>query len=406
MGASVWGWAGRHKAATVGIGLVGVLAAIYLAFAGNGYGYYRRIAQAMLGGKLGLPVGTVPAGNLRDFSQYGDTLYYPMGVLPAAILVPAVAGMGVDFPQAVMVLALAAAIASLAYQLARRRSWSERDALWLAAGFLFSSPLAYLILRATVFDAYLAHLVSLACLLSALVEYNGRRRWWLMGMLVGLSAMSRPLTAGAAVFFWLAVTREPLLRAKKIFAFTLPLVCTLSLIAAYNFARFDNPWEAGYTYQLIDPATVQARQLGLISWRHVQRNFTRAFLAGPKLIFAEGSQNIPVFPYITFDGSGMSLLLTFPLLFLFFRTRWRTPDAGASLTAAAAIALPLLMTFAGGDHQFGYRFGFDYLPLLMYALVASRPQLGGFGRALIIVGAMTNAFLTAPALLHWPMSGG
>ncbi|MDO8559956.1 MAG: hypothetical protein Q7S23_02855, partial [bacterium] len=99
-------------------------------------------------------------------------------------------------------------------------------------------------------------------------------------------------------------------------------------------------------------------------------------------------------------------LLTFPLLFLLFRARWRNPDVGASLAAAAAIALPLLMTFAGGDHQFGYRFGFDYLPLLMFALIASLPQLGRSGRALIIVGALANAFLTVPALLHWPMPGG
>ncbi|MDO8559755.1 MAG: glycosyltransferase 87 family protein, partial [bacterium] len=311
MESTVWVWAGRHRAAACGIVLAGLLTATYLAVAGNGYGYYRHLAQAMLDGELGLPAETVPAGQLRDFSQYGDTLYYPMGVLPAAILMPAVAGMGVDFPQAVMVLALAASIAYLAYQLARRLSWSERDALWLSAGFLLSSPLAYLVLGSTVFDAYLAHLVSLACLLSALVEHLGRRRWWLTGVLVGLSAMSRPLTAGAAVFFWLAATREPSSRAKKILVFTVPLLAALSLIAAYNFARFGDPLEAGYSYQLIDPATVQAREIGLFSLRHIPRNFTRAFLAGPKIILAQGSQNIPVFPYLTFGGSGMSLLLTF-----------------------------------------------------------------------------------------------
>lgn len=187
----------RHPGPLLVLATAFVFGVAYLAAAGNGWGTYRRLSQAMLAGRLDIDARQLDPGHLRDLAVFQGRYYYPMGVLPALVLLPGVAALGVDFPQGVLVVALAVAMGGLTYRLARRLGYGERDALWVVVALLLASPLAYLVLRATVFDTYLTHLLTLTCLLAALAEYLGRRRWWLLGALVGLSTLARPLTVVA-----------------------------------------------------------------------------------------------------------------------------------------------------------------------------------------------------------------
>lgn len=156
-------------------------------------------------------------------------------------------------------LTLAAGIGLLTYRLARRFNWPEREALWIVLSVTLGSPLTYLVLRATVFDAYLAHLLALLCLLAALAEYLEKRQPWVTGALLGLSAMARPLTVLAVLFFLLMELAAAASWGKKLRHATALLAPLLvAVIAGYNALRFGNPLEAGYTYQLIDPDTAAA----------------------------------------------------------------------------------------------------------------------------------------------------
>lgn len=190
-------------------------------------------------------------------------------------------------------------------------------------------------------------------------------------------------------------------------ALVVPLAAAVAMILAYNALRFGNPFETGYSYQLIDPATVAARHIGLFSWQHFPGNFYRALLAGPVPIFASGNPILLRFPYLTFDGRGLSWLLGWPLLVLLLRVDCRRPLVRPSAVTAGAIALPLLASFAHGEHQYGYRFAFDFLPFLLLALLAGLPgRLGRTGKALIVIGGLFNAWLTLPVLLHLPAVAG
>lgn len=76
----------------------------------------------------------------------------------------------------------------------------------------------------------------------------------------------------------------------------------------------------------------------------------------------------------------------------------------AALLTAAVIGGALLTSFAHGEHQYGWRFGFDFLPFLLVALLDGLPrQIGRLGRALTIGGIGINAWLTMPVLFNLSM---
>lgn len=398
----------RHPGSWLGLATATLFAVLYLAAAGNGWGYYRHLSQAFLAGRLDVDARLIDPHHLRDFAEFNGRYYYPMGMLPAIMLLPGVAIFGLDFPQGTLVVALAIAIGFLVYRIARRCAWGERDALWLVVAVMLGSPLAYLVLRATVFDAYLAHLLSLAGMLAALVEHLGKRRPWVIGAWLGLATMARPITVLAVIFFLMTELVSAVPGRKKFWralAMLVPLVIAVASIGGYNALRFGHPLEAGYAYQLIDQNTVLARRLGTFSLRHIPGNFYRALLAGPVPIFAAGSKILLQFPYFTFDGNGTSALLTWPLLLMLFFVNTRAAEVRWSLLAAGAIAVALLLSFATGNHQYGYRYGFDFIPFLLLALVSGLRELGASGRRLIIAGLVVNAWLTLPVLLNLPLPG-
>lgn len=396
----------RHPGPWLCLATAALFAVLYLAAAGNGWGYYRHLSQAFLSGRLDVDARLVDPQHAWDFSLYQDRFYYPMGVLPALVLLPGVALMGLDFPQGALVVVLAVAIGLLVYRLARRAAWPEREALWLTIGVCLASPASYLVLRGATFDTYLTHLLQLACLLAALVEYLGRRRWWLMGALLGLSVMARPLTALGAIFFLAAIFRNQGTTREKKFrlaAFAVPLGLLMATVAGYNALRFENPLEFGYRYQLPDMAGNP--NFLAFSTAYAPGNFYRAVLAGPVPIFAAGSKILLQFPYLTFDGNGTSMLLTWPMLLLLFFINFRAAATRWSLIAAGAVAGTLLFSFATGYHQYGYRYGFDFVPFLLLALVSGLRGLGAAGRILVIAGIALNAWLTLPVLLNLPLPG-
>ena len=100
----------RHPGPLLVLATAGIFGVMYLAAAGNGWGTYRRLSQAMLAGRLDIDARQLDAWHLRDLAVYQGRWYYPMGVLPAIVLLPGVAAVGLDFPQGALVLALALAI--------------------------------------------------------------------------------------------------------------------------------------------------------------------------------------------------------------------------------------------------------------------------------------------------------
>ncbi|HEV7298870.1 MAG TPA: hypothetical protein VGN72_05845 [Tepidisphaeraceae bacterium] len=85
-------------------------------------------------------------------------------------------------------------------------------------------------------------------------------------------------------------------------ALGLPLLLALGLWLTYNYARFQDPLEFGFIYQLAGTDTRRLAELGYSSWRLIETNVT-SYLTTPVKI-------IGTFPFITATGSLPELPLT------------------------------------------------------------------------------------------------
>jgi hypothetical protein len=249
-------------------------------------GYYGLLARALAGGHLYLPVEPHPALlalpnpldskqneglGIHDLALYGRHYYLYHGATPALLLFTP-------------------------WYLATHRNLSQRFAAWLLSigGYCLScallvmlmgrlnvhppAPLFFLLLvalgvcqsipfllqRVVVYEVAIAggyFCLSAAFYLFARALAAERQRSLLFaasGAWFGLAPGCRPHDALAAIIagaiLLVVLTRSRSLRAalfsREMVAFALPLVACAAALAAYNYARFDNPLEFGQRYQV------------------------------------------------------------------------------------------------------------------------------------------------------------
>ena len=360
---------------------------------------YSRLAGAFLDGRLDLGPGLE---RIDEPSQYRGRDYLPLGPVPAVLLVPFVAAaraLGASFLQGWLGFPLAAGACLVAFSLARRLGFSREDAFLLAFAFGFASP--FVGVAAIPISNYFAHVVVSGCLLLALHEYFGRRRFVWIGACLGLALGSR-LSAGLGTGFFLGAialdASPPARKLRHAAALLAPVAVVAALLLLYNEARFDDPLETGYAFQQVpDPVQLRARSFGLTSPVHVPGNLYYALLRPPDPVFAEGTRSVMVFPWLRPDPWGMSLLVTSPWLLYLLGLPVPGGVARLLLGTSALVAGALLPTWSMGYAQFGYRFALDFLPFLWTALALGvRARHGALPpglRALVLASAVVTCWL-------------
>jgi hypothetical protein len=330
---------------------------------------YSRLAGAFLDGRLDLGPGLE---RIDEPSQYRGRDYLPLGPAPAVLLVPCVAAaraLGASFLQGWLGFPLALGACWVAFALARRLGFPREDAFLLALAFGLASP--FVGVAALPISNYFAHVVASGCLLLALHEFFGRRRFGWIGVCLGVALGSR-LSAGLGTAFFLgaiALDANPLARkARSALALLAPVAAVGALLLLYNAARFDDPFQTGYALQQVpDPVQLRARSFGLTSPVHVPGNLYYALLRLPEPVFAEGTRSVMVFPWLRPDPWGMSLLVTSPWLLALLRLPRPGVVPRLLLGTSALVAGGLAFTWSMGYAQFGYRFALDFLPFLWAA---------------------------------------
>ena len=135
--------------------------------------------------------------------------------------------------------------------------------------------------------AYACCALAWLALVFAETSPASRNRWLALAMLAaGLVMGCRPnylplvaLMVGWTVFkLW---SHRPATLGKSI-AVLLPIVLVGALLAGWNYARFGNPLEFGFRYQLI--ALNRAAGEGEMSWHHLVFNLHRYLLGGARLV--------------------------------------------------------------------------------------------------------------------------
>jgi hypothetical protein len=342
-------------------------------------------------------------GSWADATPYEGRYYWPLGPLPAIVLMPfgSVAdSLGYFFYQGWLQPFLVIAVLSLVYVAARRVGHTRDDAGWLAFGFCFST--AFLGVAVWPWSWYFSQVLTCAILFAAIVEMAGRRRPWLLGSLFALALATR-VTAAIGIL-WPAgaiLSSSAPLRRKlaSLVALSLPCVAVLGLLLLYNHARFGDAFEQGYAAQLIPSHAAAARAYGTFGLIHLPGNLYHLLLSAPLPVRRDQTSFVLGFPFVAANPWGMSVFVTSPCFFLLFGLRHRDATSRLLLLTVLTIAIPIVLYYGVGFRQFGYRYALDFLPFLYFLLLRNlwleRGGLADGVKALLLLSALFNLWLFA-----------
>ncbi len=339
-----------------------VVLAIYIAVTprtNTAYRHFVYMAQAFLARHVdlrGLP------DYYHDVIHIDGRVYAPFPPVPALLMVPVVAWQGADADQGRVGQILAAGAVAVFVLGLRRLGFSPAVRLFGGASLAFGSVLWPSTAIGTTW--FFAQVVVVLATAVIVWELAGDARPVVLGGAVVAAWLTRlsllPAVAVLGVLVW---GRHRTLRSLA--AFLAVNAVGAAVYAAYDYLRFGDPLQSGYS--LLSMAVVNteaASQWGFFNVHFIPEQLYAMFFRAPELI------NQP--PFLKPSPWGMSLLLTSPVI---LRLLFPQTDCRAWLRWAAlvlSLAVPLLAYFSVGWVQFGYRYSLDWwvfvLVLLAYAL--------------------------------------
>jgi hypothetical protein len=345
------------------------------------YQQYRYLAESFLAGRLDFL--EIPGTSWDDTALYGGRHYWPLGAFPAVFLAPFVfiwRILGETFHQGYLVFALLVWTFYLVFGLARKLGKIAAEAAWIALAFVGST--SYIAIALVPWSWHLAHVVAVWLLLIAIHEYLGRRRWAIIGFVLGLVFATRPTAGLNVVFFAGALLLGNDQRAKKLLdaaLFASCLVAVLLFVMCYNNLRFSSLFENGYNYQL-----GRKPEGALTAVWNILPNL-RVFLFGVPI-------RLDRFPFLAAEPFGMSLFVVSPWLLLARPRRWDWQD---SLLVAGIVltALSFLSWWSTGSNQLGYRFSLDFTPLLFWLLLRTDAlRVSPAFKIFVVISSLVNLY--------------
>ena len=402
-----------------------------------GRGDYFYLADSFLHGRTWLEANLPPF----DDVLVNGKLYIPFGPLPAVLFMPLVALVGPDTAitwQPIVDAAIAAFDVWLVWLLVGRLGVTRlSDRTWLAVLFGFSTAMWWITTRGGVW--HIAELVGPALTLLALLELQGHRRAWLIGLLAGAAFLTRTVLVVTVPFFalwYLLDLRGPAADEPRAADTTLttgpgeehPTAAPTSLAASegrsviaaaslgtrvaalaqrlpldqwadivilflpalfitfwYDEVRFGSLFETGYGISYLLPWLEIERDQGMFSVVHLSMNLD--------LLFTHLPAFSTTFPFLQPDGYGMSVFLTSPALLVALRADRHDRRVWILASGFVATLVPSLLYYGGGWIQYGYRYILDAIPFLMAltALAVARHGLGIGWKVLIVFGVLINA---------------
>jgi hypothetical protein len=370
--------------------------------------HYVYLAQHLLRGQLW--VDDIPTP-YPDVITWQGHKYLPFGPLPSILLIPFLPIMQLfgtteiswvsDLFTLLNIFIFGRVLGQLGIRDERRK--------WVL--LLFFGGTVYFAAMFAGTSWYFAHIVTTTFLLLAVSEALDKKRMWLVGLFLGLAGMVRFTALFALPFFlwliWRPVAPAPLDERRKTkdertlpsssnkwlqcAALLVPLACCIVLLGVYNYLRFGNPLENGYSLATLSfAALAQARAQGIFSLVHVPKNLFMLLLQGP---VAYPTADAPVLqpPYVQPSTWGMGLFFTSPALIYIFKARIKEPIVQACWLAVVCIMIPIVTYYGIGWVQFGYRYALDFTPFLILLAALGLPKpMTALPRVLILVSVLVN----------------
>ena len=328
--------------------------------------YFVRLADAMLHGRIYL---TEAPSWLNELIPKNGVWYVAYPPWPAILLIPFVAVHGAGLHQHIPRRLFGGLAVGLAWLVFGRFALSGRVRLCLTVVFGFGTVLWYVAEVGSVW--YISHVVAVLFSMAAILVLLERRWPFLVGLLLGLAAISRlPVGLTAPFFFAIIVGLgwPPRLPARgdrtRAFRDGLAFLIGIGIPTAgyllYNEARWGTILDQSYVLipgVLNDP--IYAKH-GILSIDYIPRHLYAIFLRSFNYV------DDP--PFFQPSWYGLSPFLTTPLLLWLFRARFRDPRVAWAAIGTGLALIPIVTHGNVGLTQFGYRFILDVQPLLFVIL--------------------------------------
>jgi len=355
-------------------------------FSGEGhptyYDYYVRLSNAFLHGRLYLLEQPPWLNELIPFDGGFYVVYSPF---PAVVMMPLVVVLGVNLNQTLVSVFVGSLCVVMACVVAKDVVNVEESALHVWSAILFGFGTIFWYLTSVGSAWYLAHVMSVFFLFTAIHEALNRGRPMLVGLLVGASYWCRLPTILTLIFFAVLIGFNQRWKMSKA---ALPLLkmsagafVFVGLNMLYNFARFGTPFDVGYWLipGILDEPWFSE---GLFSLSYISCNL-RTILMG-----------LPVFihepPFVLPPWTGMAIWVTTPAFIYAFRSNRREAITWACWLAIIAVASVIFCKGCSG-WGFGYRYAMDFYPFLYILTVKG---MGGSFRwrhkVLIVLSVLVN----------------
>jgi hypothetical protein len=338
----------------------------------------------------------VPAGDIASRSTVRLVSFPPF---PAVAMLPFVAIWGLQYNDVLFTVLWAAANPTLLFLLLRAlraRGYSRRsevDDLWLTVMFGVGSVYYFCSVVGEVW--FTAEIIGVTLSIGYVWGSLDVRRPVLAGACVALGFATRPPWAVLPLFLFEAVRavggrealRDPKARRALVVSlirFAAPIAVGGLALAAYNYARFQQPFEFGHKYM---PVQWQDRmfKFGLFNYHFLSRNLAAALVLLPRIM--------DHYPYVRVSQHGMSLLVTSPNLAYTVLPQEKSPLTKALWLTILTTALPDLLYQNSGYVQWGFRFSLDFMIYFMVLLAIGNRPLTRLFKALVVVAFGINLFL-------------
>lgn len=362
--------------------------------------HFSLLAESFLKGDLFLSPMNLPDG---DYADHFGKQYLFFGPLPSVILMPAVWIFGKNFPQMTLSIASLVVTFGAIFLLIARLKFNLADTFWLANFFVFGTVLYFVGLINV--SAYVVQAVGMVFVVLSLLEYFTKRRWLLIGLLVAAAGATRISLFAMAVFYLLEILRQrKQLDFKKIVAlFLIPVILSLAVLGLYNWRRFGSVFDTGYSRNVSIPKGYPNTVEGFVSIKHIPANLYLFLFAAPEPVKKDKVDYVVKFPFLRVNGQGLAIWFTSPLFVYLFWAR-RQPYTISAILGILALALPSLLYFGLGIHQFGYRYALDFYPLLFLILLSAFGRgLPTFAKVLITGGIFFNLFYMSSLWYSYPL---
>ncbi len=279
--------------------LASFVALVVYALSNNGsfqfFNYHVWLADAFLHGRLYL---VNPPPWLNEITRINGHYYVFFGPVPAILLMPLVAILHTHLDLARVCVAMGALNVGLFWRLFERLGCSRRVTAALTVVFAFGSVHYWASFYGNTW--LWAQLCAVFFLLTGSLEVLGRRRAWLIGLLLGSAALSRESCA-LAFFFFALLINHPRLDLRRSAQFLGGIGVMALGDFWYNWARFGNPLNNGYLHA---NQSFWHPEFGSFSWHYIWPELGTYFWRGPTFVSH--------FPFAELTDHGLSIFWTTP----------------------------------------------------------------------------------------------